>query len=166
MAQRKYFFFCILFIFYVLVSRHPPSAGGRGWHLVLQQGANLLHCSHGDGCACVLHTTSLCYKSCNCGSLQALGIQKEGKDVLWMSSLPAPPLWMCMQDAHGKPVGRAGGYWGVVPWGDVTGSWCAKPLLVLIEPLCLELQRSRGQLSMFKLKRLQADNGQIPTHVT
>lgn len=105
-------------------------------------------------------------RSCNCGSLQASGIQKEGKDVLWVSSLPAPPLWMCMQDAHGKPVGRAGGYWGVVPWGDVTGSWRAKPLLVLIEALCLEQQRSRGPLSMFKLKRLQADDGQIPTHVT
>lgn len=83
----------------------------------------------------------------------------------WAACPPLPSGCACRMHMA-KPVRRAGGYWGVVPWGDVTGSWCAKPLLVLIEALCREQQRSRGQLSMFKLKRLQADGGQIPTHVT
>lgn len=47
-----------------------PGTQGHGWHLVSQQGAYLLHCSHSDGCVCVLHTLRFVTRSCNCGCFQ------------------------------------------------------------------------------------------------
>lgn len=47
-----------------------PSTQGHGWHLVSQQGVYLLHCSHGDGCICVLHTLRFLTRNCNCGCFQ------------------------------------------------------------------------------------------------
>lgn len=62
LTESIYIFSCYLFFSpcnMFLSANIRPALWSRGWHLVSQWGANLPHCSHGDGCACVHHISLL-----------------------------------------------------------------------------------------------------------
>lgn len=114
-----------------------PALGSRGWHLVSQRGAILLHCSHGDGCACVHHISLL-----QAAVIVALCRVQESKwkgrrCCEWTALTPLPSGCACGMHMASLWI-ELGDNWGVASWGDLAGSWCSQPRLVLIELLCLD----------------------------